>query len=137
MFHLQREEERETKERRMERTAERTLEETKMDTGTKLEHVLRHLKNAEPTLENWMEFGDVGRSTEVFGVLLNSGALNNDLRHMVDGLVVAVYLLTKKCVALEKARADMAPQWNRECRGGGWRAIAEAGSSRLAQRGSS
>ena len=71
-----------------------------MDMGTKLEHTLRHLKNAEPALEHWMEFGDVGRSTEVYGVLLNSGALNKDMRHMVDGLVVAVHLLTKTCAAL-------------------------------------
>jgi hypothetical protein len=57
-----------------------------MDMGTKLEHVLRHLKNAEPAIEHWQEFGDVGRSAEASGVLLNSGWLNNDVRHMVDGL---------------------------------------------------
>lgn len=73
-----------------------------MDMGTKLEHVLRHLKNAEPAIEHWMEFGDVGRSTEVYGVLLNSGALNKDLLHMVNGLVVAVHLLAKTCAAQEK-----------------------------------
>lgn len=55
-----------------------------MDMGTKLEHALRHLKHAEPEIEHWMEFGDLGRSTEVYGVLLNSGALNKDMRHMVN-----------------------------------------------------
>jgi len=78
-----------------------------MDMGTKLEHVLRHLKNAEPAIEHWQEFGDVGRSTEVDGVLLNSGRLNQDARHMVDGLVLAVYLLAKKCTSLEKAMAEV------------------------------
>jgi hypothetical protein len=84
------------------------LEETTMDMGTKLEHALRHLKNAEPAIEHWQEFADVGRSTEVSGVLLNSGWLDNDARHMVDGLVLAVHLLAKKCAALERdvARLD-------------------------------
>jgi hypothetical protein len=81
---------------------ETTMEETTMDMGAKLEHVLRHLKNAEPVIEQWQKCGDVGRSTEVSGVLLNSGWLNNDMRHMVDGLVLAVYLLAKKCATLEK-----------------------------------
>jgi hypothetical protein len=73
-----------------------------MDMATKLEHTLRHLKNAEPAVEHWMEFGDVGRCTELPGVLLNSGALNKDLPHMVDGLVWAVHLLAKTCAALER-----------------------------------
>jgi hypothetical protein len=78
-----------------------------MDMGTKLEHALRHLKNAEPEIEHWMEFGDLGRSTEVYGVLLNSGALNKDMRGMVDGLVVAVHLLAKTCAAQEKRIARL------------------------------
>jgi hypothetical protein len=89
------------------RQIRKKVEETKMDMGTKLEHVLRHLKNAEPALEHWMEFGDVGRSTEVYGVLLNSGALNRDERHMVDGLVVAVHFLAKTCAAQEKRIARL------------------------------
>jgi hypothetical protein len=28
-----------------------------MDMGMKLEHVLRHLKNAELAIEHWQEFG--------------------------------------------------------------------------------
>jgi hypothetical protein len=36
-----------------------------MDTGLKLEHVLRYLKNTEPNIEHWMEFGNVGRSKQV------------------------------------------------------------------------
>jgi hypothetical protein len=83
------------------------LEETKMDMGMKLEHALRHLKNAEPAIEHWMELGEVGRSTEVSGVLLNSGWLNNDIRHTVDGLVLAVYLLAKKCAAMENRIARL------------------------------
>ena len=78
-----------------------------MDMGMKLEHALRHLKNAEPALEHWMEFGNLGRSTEVSGVLLNAGALNIDARHMVDGLVVAVHLLAKTCTALERRIARL------------------------------
>jgi hypothetical protein len=78
-----------------------------MDMGTKLEHTLRQLKNAEPALEHWIEFGNVGRSDEVSGVLLNSGALNKDLRHMVDGLVVAVHLLAKTCAALQRRIAEL------------------------------
>jgi hypothetical protein len=78
-----------------------------MDMGTILEHALRHLKNAEPALEHWMEFCDVGRSTEVYGILLNSGALNKDMQHMVDGLVVAVHLLAKTCTALERRIARL------------------------------
>jgi hypothetical protein len=77
-----------------------------MDIGMKLEYVLRHLKNAEPKISHWLEFGDVGRSTEVSGVLLNSGWLNNDMRHMVDGLVLAVYLIAKKLAALERDARD-------------------------------
>jgi hypothetical protein len=84
------------------------VEETTMDMGTKLEHVLRHLKNAEPEIQQWQTFGNVGRSTEVDGVLLNSGRLNKDVPCMVDGLVLAVFLLAKKCAALENevARVD-------------------------------
>ncbi len=82
-------------------TITRELEEKTMDMGMKLEHVLRHLKNAEPAIEHWMEFGNLGRSTEVCGVLLNAGALNSDARHMVDGFVVAVHLLAKSCAAME------------------------------------
>jgi hypothetical protein len=83
------------------------LEDLRMDMGTKLEHTLRHLKNAEPRIEHWMEFGDVGRSTEVHGILLNSGALNKDMRHMVNGLVVAVHLLAKTCDALQRRIAEL------------------------------
>ena len=32
-----------------------------MDMGMKLELVLRHLKNAEPTIEHWQTLGDFGR----------------------------------------------------------------------------
>jgi hypothetical protein len=78
-----------------------------MDMGTKLEHALRHLKNAEPEIEHWMEFGDVGRSTEVHEILLNSIALNKDVIHMVDGLVLAVHFLAKKCAAQEKRIAKL------------------------------
>ena len=73
-----------------------------MDTGMKLEHVLRHLKNAESSIQRWMEFGDVGRCAEVDGVLANAGALNQDLRHIVDGLVVTVHLLAKQDAALQR-----------------------------------
>jgi hypothetical protein len=66
-----------------------------------------HLKNAEPAIEQWQEFGDVGRSTEVSGVLLNSGWLNMDVRHMVNGLVLAVHFLDKTCAALEKRIAGL------------------------------
>jgi hypothetical protein len=71
-----------------------------MDMGLKLEHLLRQLKNAEPAIEHWQEFGEVGRSAEIDGVLANAGALNRDERHMADGLVVAVQLLAKTCAAL-------------------------------------
>jgi hypothetical protein len=81
-----------------------------MDIGTKLEHMLRHLKNAEPTLEHWIEFGDVGRSSEVHGILLNSGALNKDMIHMVDGLVLVVHFLAKHCGAQEKRIAKLEHQ---------------------------
>jgi hypothetical protein len=70
-----------------------------MDTGLKLEHVLRYLKNTEPNIEHWMEFGDVGRSEQVHGVLANAGSLS---RHMVDGLVVTVHMLAKTCAGLER-----------------------------------
>lgn len=73
-----------------------------MDMGTKLEHVLRHLKNAEPAIEHWQTFGEVGRSVEIDGVLANAGALNRDTRHLVNGLVVSVHLLAKTCAALRK-----------------------------------
>jgi hypothetical protein len=89
----------------MEETRRRDADKKKemmMDTGMKLEHVLRHLKNAEPSIEHWMEFGDVGRCAEVDGVLANAGALTHDLRHMVDGLVVIVHLLAKQCAALQR-----------------------------------
>jgi hypothetical protein len=56
-----------------------------------------------------MQFGDVGRSTEVFGVLLNSGWLNIEMRHMADGLVLAVYLLAEKCAALEMDATRLHP----------------------------
>lgn len=78
-----------------------------MDMGMKLEHVLRHLKNAEPAIEHWMEFGDIGRCTEASGVLLNSGWLSKDVRHLVDGLVLAVHLLAKTCAAQEKRIAGL------------------------------
>src|ERR1017187_10355806 len=81
------------------------VEDTKMDMGMKLEHVLRHLKNAEPAIEHWQELGEVGRSAEIGGVLANAGALNSDLRHMVDGLTVAVHMLAKTCAAMEKGTA--------------------------------
>jgi len=76
-----------------------------MDAALRLEHALRHLKNAEPKIEHWQEFGDVGRSAAIDGVLPNAGSLE---RHMVDGLVLAVHLLAKKCAALERdvARLD-------------------------------
>jgi hypothetical protein len=84
-------------------------EEQKMDAAVRLEHALRYLKNAEPEIEHWQEFGDVGRSTEVDGILMNAGSLEH---HMVDGLVMAVFLLAKKCAALEKeiARIDLKAQ---------------------------
>jgi hypothetical protein len=82
----------------------------KMDIGAKLEHTLRHLKNPEPALEHWMEFGDVGRSAEVSGVLLNSGAMNRDLHQMVDGLALAVYFLAKMCTAMERRIASFDTQ---------------------------
>jgi len=70
-----------------------------MDAPLRLEHALRYLKNAEPKIEHWQVFGDVGRSTEVDGILMNAGALEH---YMVDGLALAVFLLAKKCAALEK-----------------------------------
>jgi hypothetical protein len=73
-----------------------------MDTGFKLEHVLRHLKHAEPAIEHWQKFGNVDRSAVIDGVLANAGALNRDLPHLVDGLVVAVHLLAKRCAGLER-----------------------------------
>lgn len=76
-----------------------------MDAPLRLERALRHLKNAEPEIEHWQEFGDVGRSTEVDGILMNAGSLEH---HMVDGLVLAVFLLAKKCAALEKEIARTA-----------------------------
>ncbi|HYL14230.1 MAG TPA: hypothetical protein VEV41_14405 [Terriglobales bacterium] len=70
-----------------------------MDAGLRLERVLRHLKNAEPEMDHWQSFGNVGRPTEVDGVLLNAGSFNLDGRRMLDGLVLAVSLLAKKCAA--------------------------------------
>ena len=86
-----------------------------MDMGMKLKHVLRHLTNAEPAIEHWMEFGEVSRSTEVSGLLLNSGWLNNDIRHKVDGLVLAVHFLAKTCATLERrvARLENDPKGGR------------------------
>jgi hypothetical protein len=83
------------------------LEEKAMDMGMKLEHVLRHLKNSEPAIEHWQEFGPVGRSAEIHGVLANAGALS---RHMVDGLVVTVHLLAKSCAVLERRIATLEGQ---------------------------
>jgi hypothetical protein len=73
-----------------------------MDAGLKLEHVLRHLKNNEPLIEHWMQFGDVGRCADIQGVLASAGALGRDSRHLIDGLTVAVHLLAKTCTALER-----------------------------------
>jgi hypothetical protein len=78
-----------------------------MDTGLKLEHVLRYLKNTEPNIEHWMEFGNVGRSQKVHGVVANAGSLS---LHMVDGLVVTVNLLAKTCAALERRIASLESQ---------------------------
>ncbi len=72
-----------------------------MDMGLKLEHVLRYLKNTEPDIQNWEKLGDTGRSTTVEGVLLNAGSFNNDTDRAVRGLVLGVFLLAKKCAALE------------------------------------
>jgi hypothetical protein len=80
-------------------------EERKMDAAVRLERTLRYLKNAEPNIKHWAVSGDVGRSTEVDGILLNAGSLEH---HMVDGLVLAVVLLAKKCAALEREVARTA-----------------------------
>jgi hypothetical protein len=76
-----------------------------MDAPVRLEHALRYLKNTEPEIERWQVFGDIGRSTEVDGILMNAGSLEH---RMVDGLVLAVFLLAKKCAALEKEIARTA-----------------------------
>jgi hypothetical protein len=81
--------------------------ETTMDTGLKLEHVLRHLKNNEPLIEHWMQFGDVGRCADNQGVLANAGPLGRDPRHLIDGLTIAVHLLAKFCTALEARIAEL------------------------------
>jgi hypothetical protein len=73
-----------------------------MDASIRLEHALRYLKNVEPTILHWEEMGDVHRCTEVDGVVLNCGALNKDVRHMMDGLVLAVHLLAKKSAELQR-----------------------------------
>ena len=78
-----------------------------MDTGLKLEHVLRHLKNNEPLIEHWMQFGDVGRCADIQGVLANAGALGRDPKHLIDGLTIAVHLLAKFCTALEIRIAEL------------------------------
>jgi hypothetical protein len=78
-----------------------------MDAGLRLERVLRHLKNDEPEIDHWQSFGNVRKSTEVDGVLLNAGFLNQDTRHMVDGLVLAVSFLTKECAALKNELTEL------------------------------
>lgn len=72
--------------------------------------LLRHMKNAEPAMEYWQSFGDVGSTTEVDGALLNAGSLNRDTRRLLDGLVLAVSLLAKKCTAMEREMARVSAE---------------------------
>lgn len=68
---------------------------------SRLEDTLRHLKYVEPNLR-LRGFTGESRSINVDGIFLDAHWFEGSVRHMLDGVVVGLELVAKRCLELEQ-----------------------------------